>query len=119
MPAATRTATAMQALIALGCRRAGVSEIEANEAAKQAIELLVAEYGGRRVYIPQHEVARRARYEAIARNIAAGASIARLARKYGVSRRRIRQIAAAWHAFEAARTQQAPDVGQNAAPPPA
>lgn len=92
MAAAARTAAALADLIALAARRAGIPDPAALHAGQFAVELIVAEYGGRRLYIPMHEMARRARDDAIRRNLEAGMSPSRLARRYGVSRGRIRQI---------------------------
>lgn len=92
MPAAVRTGAALLGLIRAACNARGMAPADCEAVAATAVDLILGEYGGRRLYIPMHEMSRQARDEAIARNVAAGMSVKRLAVRYCLGTDRIRQI---------------------------
>lgn len=93
MAAAVRTAAAIRDLILVAAKQAGVGEPAASLTAAAAIKLIVSEFGGCRIYIPLHEIARRARDEAIYRNVVENRqTLRRMADVHHLSKSRIAQI---------------------------
>lgn len=92
MPAHVQTAKNLVELIAIAARKSGVSESDATQIGIAAVQLIVEQHGGRRLYIPAHEMARRARRQAMEADIRANVDIDRLRRKYGVSRGRLLRV---------------------------
>lgn len=79
-------------MVAIACKRFGVSEPDSGQIANDAVQRIVAEYGGTRPYIPMLEVAKRVRNEAIVANFASGRSLTWCSAKFRISKGRVRQI---------------------------
>lgn len=86
MPAAVKTAQALEEIIATAARRMGVPDIDARQIASHAVESIVSEHGGRRLYIPMYEQARRALVESIQQSYLQNPNVSRVARRHRVSR---------------------------------
>jgi Mor family transcriptional regulator len=79
-------------MVAIACKRFGVTESDSGHIANVAVQMIVAEYGGTRPYIPMLEVAKRVRNEAIVENLKTGRSLTWCSAKFRISKGRVRQI---------------------------
>lgn len=86
MPAAVKTAQALEEIIRTSARRMGVADVDAVAIAQHAVETIVSEHGGRRLYIPMYEQARRALVESIRQSFIQSPNVSRIARRHRVSR---------------------------------
>lgn len=64
----------------------GVADTDAWAIARHAVETIVSEHGGRRLYIPMYEQARRALVESIQQSWQQSPNVSRIARRHRVSR---------------------------------
>jgi hypothetical protein len=87
-----RTIRELTGIIAIACKRFGVSESDSRHIADAAIQMIVTEYGGMRPYIPMHQVAKRVRNEAIVENLKNGRSTTWCSSQFCISESRVRQI---------------------------
>lgn len=92
MPQVANTTGTLQRLIESAARKRGVDPDEAARIAFAAVESIVENYGGCRLFIPMFQAARTARDSAIRLALLNGETVEVIAKRFGLRVRRVRSI---------------------------